>query len=140
MRSYNNHRSGTVQHARQLRREAPEPERRLLRALREAFPHLKWRHQASVGPFFADILCFSERLVIEVDGDTHAASQSADAQRMAYMAREGYRTIRVTNADVVQNIEGVIQHVSFSLREKEGAHAQHGKDEDVAGMKMGGTA
>ncbi|WP_423605533.1 endonuclease domain-containing protein [Sphingomonas sp. MS122] len=83
MRLYANQPSGTVPRARQLRRDAPEPERRLLRALREAFPAHKWRHQAPVGPFYADILCFSEALVIEVDGDTHAGSASRVAALLA---------------------------------------------------------
>ena len=62
MRLYQDKPSGTVNRARQLSRNASDPERRLLRALREAFPHLKWRHQAPVGPFYADILCLSEKL------------------------------------------------------------------------------
>ncbi|MEK9209819.1 endonuclease domain-containing protein [Sphingomonas sp. 2378] len=142
MRHYDNHRSGTVQRARQLRRDASEPERRLLRALREAYPHLKWRHQAPLGPFFADMLCFSEKLVIEVDGDTHAVAEGHDASRKGFMAREGYRTIRVSNADVMENLDGVIRRISFSLREKEGARAvePRGKDEGVSHRKKGGSA
>lgn len=143
MRSYDNHRSGTVQRARQLRRDASEPERHLLRALRNTYPHLKWRHQTPLGPFFADMLCFSEKLVIEVDGDTHAVAEEYDASREDFMAREGYRTVRVTNADVMQNLEGVMERISFSLREKEGARVAQprGKDEGVALPKeKGGTA
>ncbi|URW75493.1 DUF559 domain-containing protein [Sphingomonas donggukensis] len=121
MRLYENQPSGTVDRARQLRRDAPEPERRLLRAIREAFPQLKWRHQAPAGPFYADILCFSERLVIEVDGDTHAGEESRDATRTAIIAREGFGVLRFANADVMQNLEGVIARISLSLREREEA-------------------
>ncbi|MDR6145115.1 very-short-patch-repair endonuclease [Sphingomonas sp. SORGH_AS870] len=142
MRHYDNHRSGTVQRARQLRRDAPQPERRLLRALRETYPHLKWRHQTPLGPFFADMLCFSEKLVIEVDGDTHVVAEGHDASREAYMAREGYRTVRVTNADVMANLEGVLARISFSLRKKEGARAAQprGKDEGGSPTEKGGAA
>ncbi|MEH3157561.1 MAG: DUF559 domain-containing protein [Sphingomonas taxi] len=131
MRLYEDQPSGTVPRARQLRRDAPEPERRLLHALREAFPHLKWRHQAPVGPFYADMLCLSEKLVIEVDGDTHAGAGNRDASRAAFMAGKGYRTLRFSNADVMTNLEGVITQISFSLREKEGARTAKpcGKDE-----------
>jgi very-short-patch-repair endonuclease len=140
VRHYDNHRSGTVQRARQLRRNASEPERRLLRALRETYPHLKWRHQAPLGPFFADMLCFSEKLVIEVDGDMHAVAEGYDASREDYMAREGYRTVRVTNADVMTNLKGVLTRISFSLGEKEGARAaqSRGKDEGSYPKKKGG--
>ena len=141
MRHYDNHRSGTVQRARQLRRDASEPERRLLRALRETYPHLKWRHQTPLGPFFADMLCFSEKLVIEVDGDTHAVAEGRDTSREDFMALEGYRTVRVTNADVMQNLEGVLTQISFSLGEKEGARVAKpcGKDEGGSPKKRGGS-
>ncbi|WP_332838032.1 endonuclease domain-containing protein [Sphingomonas sp. MA1305] len=124
VRSYDNHRSGTVQRARQLRRAASAPERWVLRALREAFPHLKWRHQAPVGPFYADILCFSERLIIEVDGDDHALKPERDAQRTRFLESEGYDVIRFANADVMMNLDGVVANV--------GAR--------VADTKKGGTA
>ncbi|NYD89244.1 endonuclease domain-containing protein [Sphingomonas melonis] len=142
MRLYKNQPSGTVQHARQLRRAAPEPERRLLRALREAFPTLKWRHQAPVGPYRADILCFSERLVIEVDGDTHAATPETDAIRTRFIQRQGFSVIRFANPDVMTNLDGVLAHISFSLREKEGARTAKpcGKDEGDHAQEKGGTA
>ena len=139
MRLYANQPIGTVPRARQLRRDAPAPERRLLRGLREAFPALKWRHQAPIGPYFADILCFSERLVIEVDGDTHAGAEGHDAARTAFIAREGFRVSRFTNTDVTGNLQGVIKQISLSLREREGARAaQHrGKGEDSNHSKKG---
>jgi very-short-patch-repair endonuclease len=125
MRLYQDRPSGTVPRARQLRRDAPTPERRLLRALREAFPAHKWRHQAPVGPFFADILCFAERVLIEVDGDTHAEARVRDAARTKVIESEGYRVIRFTNDDVMRNIDGVVAEVANSLsrREREGARS-----------------
>ncbi len=140
MRLYHDQPSGTVQQARELRRNAPEPERRLLRALRESHPQLKWRHQAPLGPYYTDILCIAARLVIEVDGNTHATTTDQDATRTRYITRQGYQVLRFTNPDVMTNLDGVIAHVSFSLREKEGAHAQHGKDEGDEAQKKGGTA
>lgn len=141
MRLYEQQPIGTVPHARQLRRDAPEPERRLLRALREACPHVKWRHQAPVGPFFADSLCFPARLIVEVDGDDHAAKQERDATRTRFLQNEGYAGMRLANADVMQNLEGVIRQISFSLREEEGARVAQprGKDEGISPNKKGGT-
>ncbi|MCA1198799.1 endonuclease domain-containing protein [Sphingomonas sp. R647] len=120
MRLYANQPIGTVPRAHQLRREAPGPERRLLRALREAFPVLKWRHQVPICQFYADILCFSEALVIEVDGDTHADSASRDAARTAVIASEGFRVIRFTNDDVTGNLEGVLARVAAVLAQEKG--------------------
>jgi very-short-patch-repair endonuclease len=120
VRLYEHQPVGTVPRARQLRRDAPEPERRLLRALREAFPEHKWRHQSPVGLYYVDILCFAERLAIEVDGDTHAGNERYDAARTQFIAREGLRTLRGANGDVMENIEGVLAKISLSLREREG--------------------
>ncbi|WP_288458736.1 DUF559 domain-containing protein [uncultured Sphingomonas sp.] len=137
MKLYQNQPAGTVDRARSLRRGAPAPERRLLRALRTSFPHLKWRHQAPIGPFYADMLCFSEKLVIEVDGDTHTAAD--DARRDAFLAREGFRTLRFTNAEVTENRDGVLALISLSLREREGA-AQPRKGEGDPETRKGATA
>jgi very-short-patch-repair endonuclease len=115
MRLYADQPIGTVPRARQLRRGAPEPERRLLRALREAFPNRKWRHQTPIGPFFADILCHSEALVIEVDGDTHADTIERDADRSARIAAEGFRVLRFANNEVMANIDGVLSTVAKAL-------------------------
>ncbi len=130
MRFYHDRPSGTVNRARDLRRTASAPERALLRALRDAFPHLKWRHQTPIGPYYADILCFSERLVIEVDGDTHAMAMPYDTARTAFIEREGYRVIRFANADVTQNPEGVLLQLAMSLHQ----------DAAVRAQEKGGTA
>ena len=139
MRLYQDQPSGTVARARELRRQASEPERRLLRALREAFPDLKWRHQAPVGLFYADVLCFSAKVIIEVDGDDHAIKTVADAARTRFLNDEGYRVIRFSNADVMTNIEGVIAAFSLSLREREGA-PQARKGEGDRAQEKGAAA
>ena len=120
MRSYDDQPSGTIAELRRLRRAASSPERRLLRALKESFPQLKWRHHSPVGPFRPDILCFREKLIVEVDGDTHAATEKRDADRTAFLNRQGHRVIRFANTEVTQNLDGVIAAISLSLRKREG--------------------
>ncbi|OYY77400.1 MAG: hypothetical protein B7Y43_11050 [Sphingomonas sp. 28-62-20] len=131
MRTYASQPIGTVPRARELRRSASPIEKRLLRGLRASFPALKWRHQVPIGPFYADILCFSERLVIEVDGAEHALAATPDARRTAFIEHEGYRVIRFWNNEVMQNLEGVLAQISLSFQEREGARrASDGKGED----------
>lgn len=131
MRLYHDQPSGTVDRARDLRRNASDAEKRLLRALREAFPVLKWRHSVPFGPYYVDILCFAEKLVIEVDGSQHAEQRRYDDRRTRYMNAEGYRVLRFWNNDVLANTDGVIEMIanSLSLREREGA-AKRRKGED----------
>ncbi|UIJ47486.1 endonuclease domain-containing protein [Sphingomonas cannabina] len=125
MRLYANQPAGTVTRLRTLRRNATEAEKRLVRALKEAFPTHKWRFQAPLGPFRVDVLCFSERLVIEIDGGQHAEAAAHDAARTRFIEGEGYRVLRFWNNDVMENIEGVIEAIQTSLShwEREGARS-----------------
>lgn len=131
MRLYKNQPSGTVAKLRTLRRNATDAERHLLRTLKEAFPNLKWRFQVPFGLYTADILCFSAKLVVEVDGGQHALTKAYDAARTRLIEREGYRVLRFWNNDVLGNTEGVIETIrnSLSFQEREGA-AKPRKGED----------
>lgn len=115
MRNYQNRPSGTVSRARELRRSASAIEKQLLRALRENFPAAKFRHQTPFGPYYADFFSFSARLVIELDGDSHAKTQAKDAARTRFIEAQGCRVIRFTNRDVIDNLEGVIQSIAAIL-------------------------
>jgi very-short-patch-repair endonuclease len=141
MRLYQNQPSGTVARARELRRNASEAELRLLRALKEALPTMKWRHQVPIGPFYADFLSFGAKLVIEVDGGTHVDTRRYDAARTRFIESEGYRVLRFWNNDVLGNTEGVIASIanSFFLWEREGA-AKPPKGERDQAKEKGATA
>jgi very-short-patch-repair endonuclease len=115
MRLYESQPSGTVAKLRALRRNATDAERHLLRALKEAFPRLKWRFQVPFGAYTADILCFSARLVIEVDGGQHAQTEARDAVRTRLIEREGYRVLRFWNNDVLENAEGCARILATAL-------------------------
>ena len=80
-------------------------------------------------PFYADILCFSEALVIEVDGDTHAEAAERDTARTAVITAEGYRVLRFSNDDGMRNLDGVLAQISLSFQEREGPpKARKGED------------
>ncbi len=101
--------------ARRMRREMTEPETRLWLALRgRRLQGVKFSRQVAIGPYIADFCARSQRLVIEVDGDTHV-DQAHDAQRAAALGRMGYRVIRFTNGDVTTNVDGVLQTVAVAL-------------------------
>ena len=104
--------------ARRLRREMTEPEKRLWRNLRQlplAASH--FRRQAPIGPYFADFACHDVRLVLEVDGETHASTQAVeyDKARSAYLEANGYRVLRIYNHDVMTNIEGVMSVIHEAI-------------------------
>lgn len=121
MRSYQNQPSGTVPRARALRRDATQAEKLLWRALREKLPGTKWRRQVPIGPYFADFLCFAEKLIVEVDGGQHAEAADYDARRTHALEAQGYCILRFWNNEVIENLDGVITQISLSLRGREGA-------------------
>jgi len=139
MRLYDRQPAGTVTRARDLRRNGTEAEKRLWRALREAFPNARFRRQVPVGPYFADFLSIGVQLIVEVDGGQHAEAADYDATRTRFLESQGYRVLRFWNNDVIANTEGVIAQIAVSLREREGA-AERRKDEGDRMQEKGAPA
>ncbi len=97
------------------------PEQALWSRLRGNRLGVKFQRQVVLAPFIADFASRSERLVIELDGDSHAATEAYDTARTASLVKRGYRVIRFTNADVLSNIEGVLRVILIELgRDPEG--------------------
>jgi len=74
----------------------------------------KFRRQYSVGDYILDFYCPKLRLAIEIDGDSHFVSTSAvvyDQERDEFLARHNINVMHVTNSDVMQNIDGVIEKI-----------------------------
>ena len=106
--------------ARGLRQRQTDAERLLWSRLRgRALEGFKVRRQHPVGPFVADFACLEARLVIEVDGGQHAERATSDAQRTAYLQAEGFRVLRFWNADVLGNLDGVLEVIAATLRRDE---------------------
>ncbi|AOH82984.1 hypothetical protein AWL63_02305 [Sphingomonas panacis] len=100
-----------------MRRNPTEPETRLwARLSRSRLGGFKFRRQATIGHAIVDFLCPSQRLIVEVDGHTHA-DLNDDARRDTALAAQGYRVVRVSNEDVMRNIEGVLEQVLSALAE-----------------------
>ena len=74
------------------------------------FSGLKFVRQAPIDVYFVDFLCREHMVVVEVDGGTHGtnAEMVADATRARQLQRMGYRVFRANNADVYENIDGVL--------------------------------
>jgi very-short-patch-repair endonuclease len=105
----------TRSQAKQLRTEMTAPERLLWSALRAGQLGVKFQRQVVLAPYIADFAARSERLVIEIDGDSHAHSATADAIRGEALQSRGYRVLRFTNSDVVTNLDGVLRAILIEL-------------------------
>jgi very-short-patch-repair endonuclease len=108
-------------HALSMRRNPTEPEKRLWRYLSNCqLEGFKFRRQDVVGHYIADFACPSAKLIVEIDGDTHDAAK--DRIRDDTLAEFGFRVVRVTNADVLHNMEGVLTCISEALRQASKPH------------------
>jgi FeS assembly protein SufD len=103
-------------HARDLRKNQTDAEKRLWSALRgRRFFGYRFHRQYVIGPYIADFVCRDCDLIIEVDGGQHAPD--VDAERSVYLEAEGYRVIRFWNNEVLSNIEGVLAVIQKELSE-----------------------
>ena len=82
-----------------------------LRLLRKEGFH--FRRQAPRDGFILDFVCLRQRLIIEVDGDTHGQpiQLTKDWRRDRHFADKGFRILRFWNNEVDRNLDGVIETV-----------------------------
>jgi very-short-patch-repair endonuclease len=113
--------------ARDLRQNQTEAERLLWRRLRgRALAGFKFARQEPIGPYFADLVCRDERLIVDPrtairgDGATHSTDEERrrDARRAAFLAERGYRIARFVNHEVYGNIEGVLETILAALERR----------------------
>jgi very-short-patch-repair endonuclease len=104
--------------AHRLRANQTSAEQRLWRNL-DRIPLLRthFRRQAPIGPYVADFACLRAKLLIEVDGPSHAEPGAAerDLERTRWLEREGYRVLRFWNDEVFENIDGVLDTIYAAL-------------------------
>jgi very-short-patch-repair endonuclease len=101
--------------ARSLRQRGTRAEWVLWLELRDRrLGRFKFARQQPIGPYYVDLVCREQRLIVEVDGGQHSDS-SADQERDAYLGALGYRVVRVWNNDVLANIEGVLEMLTAEL-------------------------
>ncbi len=104
---------------RDMRKSAPEPERRLWSKLRNRqLGNIKFRRQVWLTHYVADFYAAEARLVVEVDGDSHASTEGADQARTRALEQEGFRVVRFSNVDVMTNMEGVLEAILRFVRDE----------------------
>ncbi|WP_417483795.1 endonuclease domain-containing protein [Maricaulis salignorans] len=107
-----------VKLARQLRKRMTPHEVRLWSRLKtwraEGFV---FRRQAPLGRYIVDFVCFTPKLVIELDGGQHSLDdhRAADAIRDAWLEDQGFRVLRIWNMDVHNNMDGVLISIRDAL-------------------------
>jgi very-short-patch-repair endonuclease len=112
----------SVERARSLRKQMPPAEARLWNALRFLKPlGFHFRRQVPMGRYYADFASHQGPLVVEVDGETHFTGYAPtyDAIRDTFIRNEGYRVLRISNHEVMHNLEGVMTAILLRLQTPE---------------------
>lgn len=106
---------------RQLRKTPTEPEKRFWSWVRGKQLGCKFRRQQGVGQYIVDFYCAEHTLVIELDGDSHYTAEAIayDAQRTRFLTTKGFKVIRFTNLEIMQNKEGVLSVIMGYLEQED---------------------
>lgn len=116
---HRNHRATSAK-ARNLRRRQTPAETKLWRHLRDRrLGGFKFRRQHPIGRFFVDFYCAACRLVVEIDGDSHAEQVEYDTARTQRLESRGCRVIRFTNREVCNQLEAVLEAILEKCRKWE---------------------
>jgi ATP-dependent DNA helicase RecG len=78
----------------------------------------KFRRQHIIDEFTVDFACISKPLLVEIDVEYGSTSeqQEADAIRIKILEEFGYKVIRFTSKEVLENIEIVIEKLAQELK------------------------
>ena len=106
--------------ARRLRREMTGPEKRLWAKLRgHRLAGIQFRRQAPLGNYIVDFVTHAAKLVVELDGDQHGqpAALAKDQTRDTWLASNGYRVLRFSNWQVMNETESVLLTIEAHVKD-----------------------
>ncbi len=109
-----------IPHARKLRREMTDAERKLWSKLRAHRFGEKFRRQFPFGRYILDFYCHEAKLNVELDGGQHYTDEgiAKDKERDEYLKENGIVTLRFPNNEVFKNFDGVLQVIYDKVQER----------------------
>ncbi len=101
------------ENAKENRTHQTQAEEALWEALRGKQLGEKFRRQHIIGDFIVDFISFTSKLVIEVDGGYHNNPEQTEADnlRTKFLNEAGFRVLRFTNEEVLNNIDDVLAKI-----------------------------
>ena len=102
-----------------LRKQMTKEERHLWYDFLKTYP-IQFKRQYPIGCYFADFFCYRAKLVVELDGSQHCEPQQLeyDAQRTAFLEKQGYYVLRLSNRDVMQQFSSVCTAIDNFVRNR----------------------
>ena len=125
--------------ARELRKNSTPGEIRLWCELlrgRKMFGY-QFLRQMPIEKYIADFACRNLRLIIELDGYSHADRFEKDQKKDKDISKLGYTVIRVSEFDVMKNLQNVYRAIEDHIEEFELQHPPVSQGE-TSPFKKGG--
>jgi very-short-patch-repair endonuclease len=100
--------------ARQLRKRSTIPEKILWERLRRhQLGGFKFKRQHHIGRYVVDFFCSELRLIVELEGGIHEKENQKEYDEVRFEELEslGFKTLRIKNDEVINNIENVIKKI-----------------------------
>jgi isoleucyl-tRNA synthetase/very-short-patch-repair endonuclease len=101
--------------ARENRKNQTEAETIIWNEVRNSNLGIKFRRQHSFGGYIADFASIPAKIIIEIDGEIHENQKSYDEQRTKFLNYFGFRVLRFSNEDVLNNLPEVIATIKEAL-------------------------
>jgi very-short-patch-repair endonuclease len=108
--------SNAQRHARTVRREMTDSERKLWYGLRSEQLGVKFRRQHPLGNYVADFACLAPKLIVELDGSQHMDQAQYDARRDGFFREQGFAVLRFPTDAPFRNFDGVREAIVEQLR------------------------
>ncbi|MCF6141670.1 dihydropteroate synthase [Flavobacterium sp. K77] len=108
--------------AKEMRNKPTEAEKMLWNFLsNRGVEGYKFRRQHVIGEYIVDFVCLEKKLVIEVDGSIHNHPEQIelDKERTIWLESKGFKVVRYTNKEVLNNLHETIEKITKELSTKE---------------------
>lgn len=106
--------------AKEMRNKPTEAEKMLWNVLsNKELDGFKFRRQHIIGEYIVDFVCLEKRLIIEVDGSVHQLPEQKehDAVRTEWLQSTGFKVIRYSNNQVLNDLQNSIESIQKELQE-----------------------
>ncbi|RJP62796.1 MAG: methionine synthase [Ignavibacteriales bacterium] len=99
----------------------------------------KFRRQHIIGSYIADFICLSENLIIEIDGLAHQLPENkeSDEERTNRLNKIGFRVIRFSNDEVINETEKVLESISKNIKENKTSTSPLGGEAGRGAVRRG---
>lgn len=104
----------------ELRHDLTDAEKRLWLFLKnKQLKGRKFTRQHSIDKYVTDFYCFSERMIVEIDGEHHKEDEQRkyDEERTRFLVSHGHKVLRFTNMEVLYSTDTVLKKIEQEFKE-----------------------